>query len=108
MQLTLRVFGLKPPVPSPEQKFLILHFLPLNAQIGRRRICAGNFSEAGRERKCSDMLSTASDADQLAEAELPEDGQWKVFTGNELATFFVGRVNIWLLEEKSIKKFWCE
>lgn len=37
------------------------------------------------------MLSTASDADQLAEAELQEDGQWKVFTGNELATFFGGR-----------------
>lgn len=36
------------------------------------------------------MLSTASDADQLAEAELQEDGQWKVFTGNELATFFGG------------------
>ena len=34
------------------------------------------------------MLSTDPNADQLAVAELQEDGQWKVFTGNELATLF--------------------
>ncbi|KAB0397175.1 hypothetical protein E2I00_004730, partial [Balaenoptera physalus] len=34
------------------------------------------------------VLSTDPNADQLAVAELQEDGQWKVFTGNELATLF--------------------
>lgn len=90
-KLTLQVFGSKSPVPWPERNILIPNFPPLTAQIGRRRICAGNFSETGRERKCSDKLSTASDADGPAQAELREDSRWKVSTGNELATFFEGR-----------------
>lgn len=36
------------------------------------------------------VLPTGPSADQLAVAELQEDGQWKVFMGNELATLFSG------------------
>eukprot|EP00069_Balaena_mysticetus_P000577 bmy_14605T0 len=82
VQLALQVFGFKPPIPLPEQKDPDPDFSTIKCPNMKENLLA-------EKENARIVLSTDPNADQLAVAELQEDGQWKVFTGNELATLFV-------------------
>ncbi|XP_019716271.1 glucose 1,6-bisphosphate synthase [Hippocampus comes] len=87
IQRAFATFGFEsPPIPVPEQKDPDPQFPTVrvpNPEEGHS-VLELSFRLAERE-NAAVVLATDPDADRLAVAELSDGGEWKVFSGNELA-----------------------
>ena len=86
VQAAFESFGLPPPLPVPEQvqpdpTFPTVEFPNPEEGAGALALAMAA-AEAGGSRL---ILANDPDADRLAVAEAEEDGNWRVFTGNEIA-----------------------
>nr|XP_031537204.1 glucose 1,6-bisphosphate synthase isoform X2 [Vicugna pacos] len=89
VQLAFQVFGFKPPIPVPEQKDPDPDFSTVKCPNPEEGESVLELSLRLAEKESARIvLATDPDADRLAVAELQENGDWKVFTGNELAALF--------------------
>ncbi|XP_077370319.1 glucose 1,6-bisphosphate synthase [Festucalex cinctus] len=97
VQRAFATFGFdSPPIPVPEQKdpdpqFPTVH-VP-NPEEGHS-VLELSFRLAERE-NAAVVLATDPDADRLAVAELSDGGEWKVFSGNELAALLAWWMLSW-------------
>ncbi|XP_066555197.1 glucose 1,6-bisphosphate synthase isoform X2 [Amia ocellicauda] len=81
-----QVFGFPPPIPVPEQKDPDPEFSTVSCPNPEEGASVLKLALRLAEKEgASVVLATDPDADRLAVAEQYEKGQWKVFTGNELA-----------------------
>lgn len=89
VQLAFQVFGFKPPIPVPEQKDPDPDFSTVKCPNPEEGESVLELSlRLAEKENARIVLATDPDADRLAVAELQENGDWKVFTGNELAALF--------------------
>uniref|UniRef100_H3ABG6 Phosphoglucomutase 2 like 1 n=2 Tax=Latimeria chalumnae TaxID=7897 RepID=H3ABG6_LATCH len=86
VQSAFKAFGFAPPIPVPEQKDPDQDFPTVRCPNPEEGECVLELSLRLAEKEGARVVvATDPDADRLAVAEQLESGQWKVFTGNELA-----------------------
>lgn len=78
-------FGLKEVIPvecqvEPDAKFPTVEFP--NPEEGKGALKMA--METAEKNGCTLILANDPDADRLAVAEMDKDGNWKIFTGNEI------------------------
>nr|XP_020647537.1 glucose 1,6-bisphosphate synthase isoform X1 [Pogona vitticeps] len=89
VQLAFQAFGFQPPIPVPEQKDPDPDFSTVKCPNPEEGESVLELSLRLAEKEGARVVvATDPDADRLAVAERQENGDWKVFSGNELAALF--------------------